>query len=191
MNEPRGGTGGGSTGGSTGQRATDTGGRTTDWAETDRITDELGRAHDGDPWHGSSVRTLLDRVSAAQAASRPVPNAHSIWELVLHMTSWRREVSRRLRSGMADEPEAGDWPPVTDVGDAAWRRALAALDDAHEELVRAVRDFPAGRLDELVGDRRDRAMGTGVSYYVTLHGIAQHDAYHAGQISLLRKAAGG
>jgi uncharacterized damage-inducible protein DinB len=187
VNELEGGTGSESTG----PRAIETGPRTSDRAETDRIADELGRAHAGDPWHGSPVRTLLDGVSAAQAASHPIPNAHSIWELVLHMTSWRREVSRRLRTGMADDPEAGDWPPVTDVSDDAWRRALAALDDSHEELLRAVRDFPAARLDEPVGDRRDRALGTGVSYSVTLHGIAQHDAYHAGQISLLRKAARG
>ncbi|MGH7628258.1 MAG: DinB family protein [Gemmatimonadales bacterium] len=66
--------------------------------EADRIADELARAHGGDPWHGSSARAVLAGVSAAQAAVRPIPNAHTIWELVLHVTGWRREVARRLEA---------------------------------------------------------------------------------------------
>jgi hypothetical protein len=31
-------------------------------------------------------------------------------EIVLYMTGWTREVARRLRDGIAREPEAGDWP---------------------------------------------------------------------------------
>jgi hypothetical protein len=44
------------------------------------------------------------------------------------------------------------------------------------------------QLDERIGDVRDRALGSGVSRYVTLHGLVQHHAYHGGQISLLKKA---
>ena len=32
------------------------------------------------------------------------------------------------------------------------------------------------------------ALGSGISRYVMLHGLIQHHIYHAGQISLLRKA---
>jgi uncharacterized damage-inducible protein DinB len=162
--------------------------------EVGRIVDELRRAHDGDPWHGSPVRDVLAGVSADVAARRPIPGAHTVWEIVLHMTAWRREVARRLRTGVADVPADGDWPPVGGDGagdgageEAAWEAALAALDAAHAELVRAVAALPESRLDEPLGDRRDRPAGTGVSYYVMLHGVAQHDAYHAGQIALLRK----
>ena len=41
---------------------------------------------------------------------------------------------------------------------------------------------------DVVGDARDRALGSGVTQYVTLHGLVQHHVYHAGQISLLKKA---
>lgn len=158
--------------------------------ETDRIVDELRRAYDGDPWHGPATRALLEGVTAEQAAARPIPGAHTIAELVAHMTAWTREVARRLRDGVAREPEDGDWPPVDALTPEGWAAALDRLGAARRELLDALEAFPPERLDERVGDERTPEMGTGVSYAVHLHGVAQHDAYHSGQIALLRKALG-
>ncbi|HEU0013637.1 MAG TPA: DinB family protein [Longimicrobium sp.] len=148
------------------------------------ILDELRRAWDGDPWHGDSVRAILGRVAAERASARAIPGAHTPLEIVLHMTSWTREATRRLRTGTCADPADGDWPPA---GDAEWGAAVDALSAAHAELLREVEAFPPGRLHDVVGDARDRPLGSGVSYCVLLHGIAQHHAYHAGQIALLAK----
>jgi uncharacterized damage-inducible protein DinB len=156
-------------------------------AERDGILDELRRAWDGDPWHGDSLRTILDGVTPEAAAARPLPNAHSVWEIVLHLASWTREVARRLHDRVARDPADGDWPPA---GDGAFAAAVDALARAHEELLAAVAAFPPAELEHVVGEARDRPLGAGVSYAVMLHGIAQHYAYHAGQIAILRKGAG-
>ena len=158
-------------------------------AERDRILDELRRAWDGDPWHGDPVRRILDGVTPGQAAARPLPGAHGILQIVLHMTAWTREVSRRLRDRTAREPEDGDWPEPRG-GAGEWEAAVDALARAHAELVAAVAAFPPAGLEQAVGDERDRPLGAGVSYAVMLHGLAQHHAYHAGQIALLRKSFG-
>jgi uncharacterized damage-inducible protein DinB len=158
-------------------------------AERDRLLDELRRAWDGDPWHGDPVRRVLEGITADQAAARPLPHAHGVWELVLHMTSWTREVARRLRDRVAREPEDGDWP-APGTGEGEWNAALDALARAHAALVEAVAAFPPALLDQTVGEERDRPLGAGVSYAVMLHGLAQHHAYHAGQIALLRKSFG-
>jgi hypothetical protein len=156
--------------------------------EVQRIANELARAHDGDPWHGSSARVILAGVNAAQAAARPIPNAHTIWELVLHMTGWRREVARRLGGGAPALPVGGDWPqmpaPPTEV---AWRATLVEFNAAHRELATATARLDPERLDELISGERSREVGTGVSWYVMLHGVSQHDAYHLGQVALLRR----
>jgi uncharacterized damage-inducible protein DinB len=154
--------------------------------EAVRIADQLARAHDGDPWHGSPVMTILRGVSASQAARRPA-DVHSIWEIVLHMTGWRNEVARRAAGAPAAEPEGGDWPSVGEPTAARWTAALAALDDAHARLVRAVGDMTDGQLLKPSVDSRDRPTGAGVSFYELFHGIVQHDAYHAGQIAILRR----
>ena len=159
--------------------------------EIDRIIDQLTRMYDGDAWHGPSVRAALAGVTADQADARLHPAVHTICELVLHMTAWTREITRRLQSGIAREPEDGDWPVGAAVDEDRWSAILAALDAANAELVQAIRGEDEGRLQERIGETRVASVGSGVSRYVTLHGLIQHHAYHAGQISLLKKALGG
>ncbi len=156
--------------------------------ETDRIVEQLQRAYNGDAWYGPSMRSALEGVDARQAVARPEPNRHSICEIVLHVTAWTREVTRRLRVGIAQEPADGDWPAATVVSDGDWNATLARLDAANEELLKVIATLDEGQLDDRIGDVRDRALGSGVSRYVTVHGLVQHHAYHTGQISLLRKA---
>jgi uncharacterized damage-inducible protein DinB len=157
-------------------------------SEIERIVDELEREHSGDPWHGSPLRQILDAITAAQAAAKPIPSAHSIWELVLHMTAWKKEVRRRLSGAPAAEPEDGDWPAVGDPTEPRWRDAVSRLERTHQDLIAATRALPEPKLFEPTNDPRDRETGAGVSYYVLLHGIVQHDVYHSGQIALLKRA---
>lgn len=157
--------------------------------ETFRLADMITRLIDGDPWHGPNALSLVAGLSHQVAASHPVPGGHSIWELVLHMTGWADEVRARLAGDEAGEPAAGDWPAVTDLSGAAWTRAVSALVDSHAALAAALRATDDRVLDTAVRDFRDRAAGTGLSQYLTLHGLAHHTAYHSGQIALLVKAA--
>ena len=155
---------------------------------TDLIVDQLQREHSGDPWHGSPLRAILEDVDATAAARRPIPGAHSIWELVLHVTAWKNEAAKRACGGAASEPAEGDWPEVGATTEARWRSAVETLESAHRTLVDAIQSLPEARLFEPTNDQRNRPLGTGVSYYVLLHGIVQHDVYHAGQIAILKKA---
>jgi uncharacterized damage-inducible protein DinB len=160
-------------------------------SEIDRIIDQLHREHRGDPWHGSPLLAILEDVTAAQAAARPLPQAHSIWELVLHITAWKGEVIRRLSGAPAGEPAEGDWPAAADAGEQQWRHAQARLEAVHDELIAAVRKLPESYLFEPIKDPRNRPLGTGVTHYELLHGIVQHDVYHAGQIAMLKRAVQG
>ncbi len=158
--------------------------------EISRIVDQLEREFAGDPWHGSPLSQILAGVTHERAAAKPLASAHSIWELVLHMTGWKNEVRRRLSGAPAGEPEAGDWPAVGEVSEKAWREARDGLESAHKQLVSAVRRLPETQLFEPTNDPRNRELGTGVSYYELLHGIVQHDVYHSGQIALLKRGSG-
>ena len=155
--------------------------------EIARIVDQLEREHAGDPWHGSALSAILDGVTWQQAAAKPLADAHSIWELVLHMTGWKNETRRRLSGAPAGEPENGDWPAVGQTSAERWTEALEHLELAHRLLVSAVKDFPEPDLYVPTNDARNRELGVGVTYYELLHGIVQHDVYHAGQIAILKK----
>ncbi len=157
-------------------------------SQTVFLVDQLERVHVGEPWHGSSRASLLSDVTADEARRRPMPSVHSIWELVLHMTAWTREVTRRLQGHNASEPDMGDWPPVPHTPDErAWRATLAALDAAHVTLRDTVRSLDAEGLSTRVGDERNAPLGTSVTFAQTINGLVQHDAYHCGQIAVLKK----
>jgi len=155
--------------------------------EIARIVDQLEREHAGAPWHGSPLSVILEGITWEQAAARPVAAAHSIWELVLHMAAWKNEVRHRLSGEPAGEPEEGDWPAVTNVGPDGWKAAKEKLELAHRLLVSAVKDFPEQNLYIPINDARELEPGAGTSHYELLHGIVQHDVYHAGQIAVLKK----
>ena len=158
--------------------------------EPANIVELIERVMRGDPWHGSNITTILEGLAPEAAARRPLRGAHSIWELVLHMTGWAREVTGRLGGRAAQEPEAGDWPDIGEPTADRWRAAQAALFSAHDELIAAVRRLDPALLGRPVIDFRDNAMGTGLSQYVTLHGIIHHTVYHSGQIAMLKRTLG-
>jgi uncharacterized damage-inducible protein DinB len=152
------------------------------------LVDQLERTHAGDPWHGPSRASLLADVTTEEARRRPAIGVHSIWELVLHMTAWTREVTRRLQGHKAADPEMGDWPALpTTPDERAWRAALAALDEANTALRDMVHGLEDERLTMRVGDERNAPLGTGVTLAQTINGLVQHDAYHSGQIALVKK----
>jgi len=150
-------------------------------SESALIAEQLRRAFEGDAWHGPALLELLEDVDAATAAAQPLPDAHSIWELVLHVAVWDDAACRRL-AGNKWQPEGTDnFPVVPKPTAAAWRKAVAHAKRAHDVLVKTVKGLPEARL-------RDRVPGKKYDFYFMLHGVAQHELYHAGQIEILKKA---
>lgn len=154
-------------------------------SEVDRIRDQFRRAFDGEAWHGPAVLALLDGVTAQQASAHPIPGAHSIWELTLHIAAWERACLRRLKGDPAQLTDAEDWEPINDTSDAAWEATKQELIDNHRELLDAISSVDESRLDESIYKDSNVPYS---SVYVTLHGGVQHDLYHAGQIAMLKKA---
>jgi uncharacterized damage-inducible protein DinB len=152
-------------------------------SETARIVDQLHRAYHGPAWHGPALGEILAGVTAEMAALRPLPGAHTIWEIVLHIAVWEVAVTRRLQGEEIPKlmPEQ-DWPAVHETNEAAWQRALDALLEAQVNLEARIARMEDARLSEKVLGARP------YSIYTMLHGVVQHNLYHAGQIALLKRA---
>jgi hypothetical protein len=78
-------------------------------SDFDTLREDLRKVYYGDPWHGSSITDVLKGVDADTAGLKSVPHGHTIWEIVLHMTGWTREVTSRVR-GAAPKSPPKDWP---------------------------------------------------------------------------------
>lgn len=155
------------------------------------LHEQLRKGFSDDPWHGSATVDLLRDVTAEEAGAHPIPGGHSIWEIVLHMTGWLNEVRRRLGGRPPDMPEEGDWPEPGETSEAAWQRDRSRLEEAVKNLLDALSVLQEEDLDRMGGsiaETRNPALGTGVTHRAMVNGIVQHNAYHSGQIALLRKA---
>jgi uncharacterized damage-inducible protein DinB len=152
-------------------------------SESELIADQLRRAFDGNAWHGPALLELLDEVDAATAAAKPIPDVHSIWELVLHIAAWDRAGLRRLDGEKAKLKGKANFPPMPELPtEDAWHETVTAVTKTHQTLVETV----AGLKDKQL---RDQVPGKPYDFYHMFHGIAQHELYHAGQIAILKKAA--
>jgi len=150
-------------------------------SESVLIADQLRRAFYGDAWHGPALLELLKEVDATTAAAKPLHDAHSIWELVLHIAAWDGAGIKRLAGKKVPLKGKQNFPPVPQPSEAAWRDAIAAAKQTHDTLVETVAALPEKRL-------REQVPGKKYDFYHMLHGIAQHELYHAGQIAILKKA---
>jgi DinB superfamily len=149
-------------------------------SEVHKIVKQLQRTFQGRAFHGPAVDEALEGVTAKMAAARSPGGAHNIWQIVEHMTFWQ-DTARRWLQGDRTRPEPGtDWKPVEDKSDGAWRKALWNLDRSNELLRDEVMLLDESRIEEPIFDGFAKTE-------VVLRGIVQHNVYHAGQISLLKK----
>ncbi len=148
--------------------------------EARSLAEELKVLARGDAWHGPSLEEVLAEVSSETAAARPLPRAHTIWELVLHVTGWTDVFRRRLEGTAVEEPEQGDYPPVPPPTAAAWEEAKRSLFAAHDALVARVERLSPSDLDAPVPGRP-------FSERFLVREAIRHTVYHSGQIGLLRK----
>ena len=143
----------------------------------------LDQAYNRKSWHGTNLRGSIRSVSLSQAAWRPNPNRHNIWEIVVHAAYWKYVVWRRLTgqqrgsfplkgSNWFERPEGGT--------EQEWRGDVALLDRMHRSLRDAVGDLTANAL-------RQKPKGSTITNTSIVAGVAAHDVYHAGQIQLLKK----
>ncbi len=154
---------------------------------SEKLADELHHSVFNDPWYGASLKVILDEVTYKQAFNRPIKSAHSIVEITLHLDVWTQEVLDRLNGKVHHEPSVGDWPNPTGNSEKYWNDTKQQLYDDTNKLIAALKNFPTENLNKIVGSERNAAAGTGYTFEFMISGLLQHNAYHGGQISLLKK----
>src|ERR1700710_2874477 len=117
-------------------------------SQVETLVEQLDRWFHGPAWHGPAVAEALAGVDAAASIAHPLPRAHSIFEIVRHLTVWN-EVPRRRIDGerLENLSSERDWPPLGEASATAWQAAIAGLEAAHAALLARVRDLTEAQLD--------------------------------------------
>jgi uncharacterized damage-inducible protein DinB len=146
------------------------------------LANQLKRSFDGEAWHGPALMEILEGIDTKAAAAHPIANAHSIWELVLHLAMWERVIIHRITKKEALMPsDEENFPSVQQPTEQAWHEAIKTLRVIHSDLMQLVSGMQESRLNEPVP-------GKDYDLRFMLTGAVQHAAYHGGQIALLKKA---
>lgn len=142
----------------------------------------LDEAYDRKAWHGPNLRGALHGLTARQAAWRPAPGRHNIWDLAVHAAYWKYAVRRRVlgeKRGSFVKSGSNWFAPSVERGERAWRADRALLDQEHRRLRAAVAGLDPRSLWRSE-PRKKRALADQIL------GAALHDVYHTGQIRLLK-----
>jgi uncharacterized damage-inducible protein DinB len=145
-----------------------------------------GPTLEGGAWHGPSLMESLKNVDVDQAKARPIEGRHTIWEIVNHCTYWMESVDKALHGEVMESvPETEDWAGMGETADD-WRRDLGKLDQTYERLRESIAGLDKGDLDRMVGAQFGESFFQ-FSFRKMLHGVADHNIYHAGQVSILKR----
>ena len=151
------------------------------------VLDHLEYTFEKEAWQ-PSLAMAAEGITARQAAWKPAPERHSIWQIVRHVIHWKQGVLTALDGNPPDYDrlEKTDWPEIS--GDeTAWRADLQMLGTVSAELKERVAGASDLDLSSPIATYKgvaDQAMA------IRVMRTATHDIYHAGQILYLRALQG-
>lgn len=148
----------------------------------DLLTEQFTACYDEDGWF-VSLRKSLDGVTAEQAGWKPPELEHSIRETVDHIIFWNERWLQRYRREL-NEPQDVENDDTFNSGETDWDRTLeklwAVMDEWREKLSQISDEKLASHVNA-----EYQAPWTSPLGHQNIH-----NAYHIGQIVLLRKLQG-
>jgi hypothetical protein len=159
----------------------------------DLLLNHLEFSFEKEAWQ-PSLLMAVEGLTAAQAAWKPGPERHSIWQIVRHVTHWKRATleawngTHRLFEGRDATPRfrevmRTDWQDISG-DDATWQADLKALRDVSLAIKEKANSTD---LDALLRPFPSEEWGPAALRVLRM---ATHDIYHAGQIRYLRALQG-
>lgn len=133
----------------------------------------------GDCWIGLNLQDALSSVDAATASYKRTENGNAIWQLVNHLIYWRKTVMIRL-NGKNERPEMTDFYFPENRTEVLWQETVTEFEKVSDTFIQTLKAFDENKLDQASPKKEQ-------TYYQLLMGCLQHDAYHMGQIVLLKK----
>jgi uncharacterized damage-inducible protein DinB len=147
------------------------------------LLDLINEGYNRKAWHGTNLRGSIRGLTPQQAAGRPGPGRHNIWENVVHCAYWKYTVRRRItgeKRGSFPLKGSNWFKRPVDLTEKAWRADGELLEMMHILLCEAVAELKPSDLSTLSPKKK-------FTLAAIIRGIASHDIYHAGQIQLLKR----
>lgn len=147
--------------------------------EINRILKLYADLQHGNCWIGNNFKDTLQGIDSVKAAQSISPEGNSIWQLTSHIIYWRSTVVNRL-TGTDNPPPFKDFLLPDELHEASWKQTLHDFESAYHSLRNAIQHLKDEQLDKASPKPEQ-------TFYQLIMGCLQHDAYHLGQIMLLKQ----
>lgn len=148
--------------------------------EKERLKSLFEKLYNGSPWIDVTIVSTLENISHRQAYKRIFAGCNSIWEITNHLIEWRGNVLKRVQGKKIKTPASNYIEKVKDNSATAWAATIKRFAKTQEQWLQFLDDLKPEQLETLYPRNN-------MTYYEHIQGILQHDAYHLGQIVLLKK----
>lgn len=147
-------------------------------SDINRIKKVISDQYDGDPWLDVTIKDILKDISATDA-DKKISDLNSIWQIVNHMIEWREVLWKKLNGEKVIVTENNFIEEIEDPSEEEWKLTLRRFDRSQKNII----NFLSGLKDF----DNDKVFPNGHTANEHLQAIIQHDAYHLGQIVVLKK----
>ena len=146
--------------------------------EMNRIAKLFADLQHGDCWIGINFKDALADIDMIKAIAVHHTNGNCIWQLVNHIIYWRTVTVTRLGGSML-YPPFSDFMLPEELSEQKWKQTLLDFETAYHQLRSAILHFKPENLQNPSPKKEQ-------TYYDLVMGCLQHDAYHLGQMMLLK-----
>ena len=148
----------------------------------ENFVQQLKDNQDGSNWLDENFRKKLEHITSENAFVRPIPELHSIAELVGHILTWRVEGVKKLQGFKSKvtihSPE--NWRTNEELKQIGWEKLKSDLFGSQNEIINLLENKSDDFLEE-------NDYVPGYSYKYLVEGLIHHDIYHLGQIGITLK----
>ena len=148
----------------------------------DVLLRQFTNCYDENDWF-VAVRNAVEGVTAKQAGWKPAGAQHSIWEIVNHLRHDNNACLQRFLGREYKSPAANNDETFDSVG-GSWETDLERFEVIMTKWREVLKNADDATLVELAPHRKETNWGTEIA------NMNAHNAYHGGQIVLLRKLQG-
>ncbi|MEA1786181.1 DinB family protein [Arenibacter sp. GZD96] len=150
------------------------------------ISNQLLEIQEAKIWLGENFSKKLAMVDETEVFTRPLPNLHSIAEIISHLTIWRKETILKINNGKGSLIDNGEESWLTNdlLIEIGWKKILKEYKDSLLEVIALLEN----REDSfLVQKYYDNDFKGWHEYRFVLNGMLHHDIYHLGQLGIIIK----
>ena len=137
-------------------------------------------------WVGATYNSKLKKINEENAFIRPIPDLHSIAEIISHLTTWQKETILKIQTGtgrLTDDSEE-NWYSNEALKAKTWATIWKEYQTSLSALIALLKTKEDSFLQEQYYDADFKG---DYPYSFVINGMLHHNLYHLGQIGIIIK----